>query len=680
MLLVLCVLAYGLLIPWLGYYFDEWSQVWAVHVLGPRGVVEVAASTRPLQGWAILLPTFLFGNKLVLWHLFALVIRWLSVVALWLCLRSVWPRKRWEVATAAILFAIYPGFSQQPISRLSWLTFAQMSLMFGSWWLSVRALRRPGRGAWSHTSAAALLVLALAPTEYFFGLELLRPVLMWTVLGQTVCNAKLRLRKVVLAWAPYFAILAAFGCWRLVFFRPETSAQLYHAETILARFHAHPLGELLQRAYGAVSDLLKAGVFSWVQTLPLDKIQSGPFGIGATTIVIWLASVCVGLAAAAVAAVALCGFSAEGNRQSLPSLEDARSWNRQALAIGFLAMCAGGLPAWFANCGITLHTGYDRFALALMVGSCLVAVGAVRAVLRTRRLQVLAVLALVALSVGFHLRNAELYRREWASMKSVAWQTVWRVPDVAPNSAFLMEVPLYNAVTLTAYNYSCAFDLIHRSAEHVSNAGCRFIVLRTASFFDGQESKKGIWPGSRGKAGDTPSSRAVMWISPSGTLWLLDSLGDEHPDLTPLTRAVQPLSNLNAVVSPRTSGIPSAPPVEVFGTEPVHGWLYYFQKICLARQLEQWGWASELADSARERSLSPQDPCEWLSVIEAYLTAGRFKDAESLVVKVARSRPEARSVLIGLLGRVKARQATSENLKHAVDDISEELNHEPKDH
>ena len=674
-LLVICVLAYGLLIPWLGVCWDDWGVVWSLNAAGLRSFLAPSSSLHPLQRWAFLPPILLFGNKLVLWHLFALVTRWLIAVALWFCLRSVWPTRSRETFAVAVLSAIYPGFTQQSMPMVYWLLYSQMTFMFASWWLSVRTLRRPGQGVWSHVPAAALLILALAPAEYLFGLELLRPVLMWTALGRTMPDTKLRLRKTILAWIPYVAILAAFVCWRLLFVRQLASDQTAYGSVaaVLARLHAHPLQELLRRAYGVVADLLKAGVFSWIQTLlPLDGLRGVPFGIGVRSIVTWLVSACVGLAAAAVAAVALRPISRrEPAEPTIP--EHAGSWNRQALAVGFFAICVGGIPFWFAGLGIDLPDG-EHFILPLMVGSCLVAAGAVRAVLRTRRLQVLAVLALVALSVGLQVRTAELYRREWARMKSLAWQSKWRVPDVTPGYKFLVEVPPSNAVPTIAHAYSDAFDLIHRPAGRARDADHPFMVLGIANLFYGPSSEKGIWPDSYGE------NKAVMWISPSGTLWLLDSSRDEHPDLTPLTRAVQHLSNLNAVVSPRAGEIPSAPPVEVFGTEPAHGWLYYFQRICLARQLEQWGWASELADSARQRSLSPQDPCEWLPVIETYLTAGRFKDAESLVVRVAWTKPEARSVLIGLLGRVKARQATSEDLEHAIDDIREELNYAPKDH
>ena len=42
-LLVLCVLAYGLLIPTLGYYWDDWPYAWINHMFGPGGYPEFVA-------------------------------------------------------------------------------------------------------------------------------------------------------------------------------------------------------------------------------------------------------------------------------------------------------------------------------------------------------------------------------------------------------------------------------------------------------------------------------------------------------------------------------------------------------------------------------------------------------------------------------------------------------------
>ena len=42
-LLAYCVISFGLLIPWLGFYWDDWPSIYYLHVLGPRGFIDAFA-------------------------------------------------------------------------------------------------------------------------------------------------------------------------------------------------------------------------------------------------------------------------------------------------------------------------------------------------------------------------------------------------------------------------------------------------------------------------------------------------------------------------------------------------------------------------------------------------------------------------------------------------------------
>src|ERR1700730_17829329 len=77
-LLFLSVLSYALLIPWLGFYGDDWAGVWVGHSLGGPGLREYASLSRPFEGWVFSWSTALLGETPLHWHLFALLTRWLS--------------------------------------------------------------------------------------------------------------------------------------------------------------------------------------------------------------------------------------------------------------------------------------------------------------------------------------------------------------------------------------------------------------------------------------------------------------------------------------------------------------------------------------------------------------------------------------------------------------------------
>ena len=61
-LLVVCVLAYGLLIPTLGYYWDDWPYAWINHMYGPSGYPDYVALDRPYSAWIFMLLTTILGD------------------------------------------------------------------------------------------------------------------------------------------------------------------------------------------------------------------------------------------------------------------------------------------------------------------------------------------------------------------------------------------------------------------------------------------------------------------------------------------------------------------------------------------------------------------------------------------------------------------------------------------
>src|SRR5262245_20826485 len=153
-LLVLCVLSYGLLIPRLGFYWDDWPGIWVSHSLGPSGLREYAATDRPVAGWLLALTTALLGEVPLRWHALALLTRSLSAVATWWSLRGVWPQSTHEVVYVTLLFAVYPGFTQQPIAwTYSHYAFIPLALSIFSLGAMIWALRIP-RWSWPLTVVA----------------------------------------------------------------------------------------------------------------------------------------------------------------------------------------------------------------------------------------------------------------------------------------------------------------------------------------------------------------------------------------------------------------------------------------------------------------------------------------------------------------------------------------------
>ncbi|MDZ4159594.1 MAG: hypothetical protein U1B80_07375, partial [Anaerolineaceae bacterium] len=110
------LLAFGVFIPWFGIYGDDPIYLYNYHLLGAGSFPQFVSADRPYSGWIYMLVTPLFGTTIWLYHVLMLALRWLSAVLLWWVLRMVWSTHPRQAAWTALLFAIYPGFLQQPIA------------------------------------------------------------------------------------------------------------------------------------------------------------------------------------------------------------------------------------------------------------------------------------------------------------------------------------------------------------------------------------------------------------------------------------------------------------------------------------------------------------------------------------------------------------------------------------
>jgi len=96
-------------------------------------------------------------------------------------------------------------------------------------------------------------------------------------------------------------------------------------------------------------------------------------------------------------------------------------------------------------------------------------------------------------------------------------------------------------------------------------------------------------------------------------------------------RSVAPYSSLDLVIADAT---PKVPPADVFGREPQHDWCYYYQKIDLARQTENWNLALDFVEEAMDLGVEPADRSEWLPVVETYVNAGELEKATQTARKI----------------------------------------------
>src|SRR5512141_1398096 len=109
-LLFITVVSFGLLIPWLGFYWDDWPVIYMTKTQGIAGFWGFYQYDRPFSAWTYIVSAPILGTSPLRWQVFTLLLRWLTAVFVWASLRIIWPKKPHQVFWVALLFAVCPVF------------------------------------------------------------------------------------------------------------------------------------------------------------------------------------------------------------------------------------------------------------------------------------------------------------------------------------------------------------------------------------------------------------------------------------------------------------------------------------------------------------------------------------------------------------------------------------------
>ena len=614
-LLAILVISFGLLIPVLGLYWDDWPAVTLARLRGVGAFWNFYQGERPFSAWTYILTMPILGTTPWVWHIFALLLRWLAVLAMWWCLRGLWPRQKSVANWMAILFAIYPVFTYQPVA----VAFSQHWITFGLFFVSIGAMiwaeRMPRRFYWLTALALISQALHMLTMEYFWGLELLRPLLLWIVLTDQEMPTRQRINLVVRRWLPYLAVFMAALLVRMVFFvnlkddpnRPD----------LLYRLANQPLATLLQLLQLSIQDFTHNLIGAWYETARPDQID--------LTDRVYLFSIVAGVAAASLTCLLLKKINRTGESQ----VEATPGWLRQALLVGLIATFLGPLPVWLTDRSVLWGMWGGRFALAAMFGLSILFY-ALLVWFTPRRLPILLLVStLVGFAVGYHLRNATEYYRSTLKQNQFYWQLYWRAPSIQPNTAILSADELFSFVGRAST--AMALNLLYPQPESQESLGYWFLELAH------DIGPKQVPRLARGKPlnptfrnftfqGNSLDSLVIYYKSGTGRcLWVLSPEDADNPALPELTVQALPVSNLSRISPEPSSDI--YPPTDLFGKEPPHDWCYYFQKADLMRQLGDWESVANLGDEAAQNGYKPADANEWIPFIQGYAHSDQWEKA-----------------------------------------------------
>ncbi|HET9909478.1 MAG TPA: hypothetical protein VFQ23_22720 [Anaerolineales bacterium] len=616
--LIVTIVAYGLLLPLTGFYWDDWPFLWIAEFLGPQEFFPAFAAVRPFLAPIFFITTSLIPPIPIYWQLFALVIRFLSGLSAWFALNQVWPNHKRQILIASLLFLVFPGYSQHWVAlthiNQEWIPFIFYLLSFG---FTARALRNIERFKTNTYFALLFLILGVFPTEYFVSMEPMRFLFIWVIVSENIQGFQQKLIQSLKYWWPYLLIWLANAGW-LAYFYTIGSYESYDVEVV-----KQPL--TLLHLFSTMGEAIwKAGFYVWGQVLVLTSEA-----IAAPTSLLTIALILLSF-------FLLLFYLSKYTFPQTSTLQFAV----QAIIIGLLGILLGRIPSFAAGLPLTLQSSFDRLMISIMLGASLFAIGLIELLIKNIRIKTYIFALLIALGIGQQFFNANIFRRDWAQQQQIYWQLAWRIPAMERDTVLLtdqMPIDYETDLSFTApINWMYMPDYKRStpqsgSVDKRSNLpyGLLYVEKRLGGSLLSLEPNTKITLDFRTVDFVGSTSQAIVIHMPrNGCLRVLDPARGDAITYERQSRFLVdaiPLSNPARIDtnSDRTATLP-------FLSEPTHTWCYYYAKSELARQKEDWTQVVDLMDEAIALDYRPEDPFEWLVYIEAKGMIGDVEDAEKL--------------------------------------------------
>jgi hypothetical protein len=630
LILTLVLLAYGLLTPRMGFYWDDWPFAWFLHFFGPGEFIAAFRPFRPLLGPVFTLTTTIFGGHPLTWQILGLGVRFLLGLEVWWLLRKVWPTRQSSVLWVALLFTVYPAYGQQ-WAALTHINQELIPLLFllSSFIITARLLRSGQNGKRLTVLALALQSVGLFSTEYFFGLEIMRFCFILVIFAETTPDRRTLLKKSALQWLPYFIVWIINAAW----------TYSYHHSTAYASYEINAFSALspLALVNEFITTLSLSGFTSWLATFNIFSAVDG----SATQVIAFAIFI---LAAVIVYLTTQAGYQ--------PSTVNS-SFGWWAVAIGLAGTFAGRLPSWAAGLPLKIEFDYDRFFVSIMLGASLFIVGLADLTLREGRAKFIILSILIGMSTAHQFAVANTYRRDWANQREIFWQMVWRMPALEKNTALLTyELPLKYTADLQV---TAPLNWIY--APSITDRELPYLLLYIKSRINS--------PGLPSLRADTPihlqyrtvefngstSNSVVIYKDADGCLRVLDPVygnAETAPGANTFLQNAIPLSNPGRI---QTDAPPPALDETLFGAEPAHGWCYFYEKAELARQQADWVQVARLYAQAQNAGLEASAPVEYLPFIEAFARNGDVDRAAKLTERAIKGQKLLCPALVTLWNR-----------------------------
>jgi hypothetical protein len=619
-LLVICFLAYGVLAPWLGFYLDDWYIIYCQKLFGAGGFINFFKGDRPLLAYVYMVIVPILKDSRIGWHLFAVFTHWLAVVSFWYLLMILMPKQKTTVSIVAFLFAVYPGFQFQWFSVMYSQVYLLMSVYFLSYILMVLAFKKEHGKVPLMLVALLSAIVGIIPMEYFYGLELIRPFVLWIAIDNSEQTKVQRIKQTVLYWLPFLAFFIGFP-----FLRSLYSHSYSYQIHIFNEIRHSPFSAIIHLSSRIFWSIFDANLTVWSNLVLLPKRNLLTF-----------ASVLMGM-------LMLSGFLISyltlKKQIVLDGIGEMLVNGKTLMGFGVIASLGAMIPFVAASFDVSLQFPNNRFLLSLAPGASLFLTGIIIQFIHTQRQKIILCSVLIGLATGSQFLVARSFLLYWNGQKDFFWQLTWRAPQLKPNTV-LVTHDLNFSKYYSGDSLSAPLNLIYAPGNRTNTLP--YMILMTSgpqrSIISAYKNNLPINYSFRSLTFTGNTSSMVFFYKPSDGCLQVLSINDIHDEFlvnfTPgFSHASKiPLSNLDRIITQPTT--PSVPPAQYFGKENRNQWCYFFEKASLALQIGNLDQVVSLYRKADSASFKPGSPYEWLPLIEAYIRLGQIDKAIGVTKRI----------------------------------------------
>lgn len=584
-----------------GYYDDDWFAMYAAKVAGAQIFREFyAMDSRPGRALVVIPLYWLFHGVPFYYALSAYVFRVLGALTLLWLLRLLWPANTRETFLAALFFLIYPGFLSQPTPIDFQTHLVGIWMAFLSLGLSVKSIFTDDRLQRLLLWGGAVLSgwFYLAQMEYYVGFEIIRILLFLLIFLREKSEWRRSMVAAFKAWLPYVIIPLVFLTWRLFLF--EGTRKVTDVGLQLGKFTETPIHTSLAWMVSLLRDIVNVTVLAW--TVPLSQL--------AFDLDVWNSLIGLGLALL-VLVLFFYFFPAVSNDTSASNFESEALW------LGLAWVVFGLLPVVVGNRHV-IFPEFSRYGFVSAAGAVLLLAAVIGRLNGQTWQRVLIALLLVSATLT-HYGNTVRFAAQMDNIRSFWWQVSWRVPQFDKGTTIVAHYPVA-AIREPSFIWGPANQIYFpsRLKPDAITTGIAAIRLDRETILKIINNEK-QYMDSYYMVTAYPNPRHITILSqptPDSCVQVMDGAAPEYSRYEdPMFVLIGPYSETEKILVDQT---PADVPEALFGSEPDHGWCYYYEKAALARQRGNWAEVLQLAEEATVKRLKSNDLIEWLPFAEGY--------------------------------------------------------------